>query len=292
MCESETLREGILGARIDCLYVDVEDAPTLRGFLSTRSNISTSTSYSDSDKEMTLTTLKFRRFVKLEKKKVNSRRNEFKVKTLFKKYEEVSSHVKEHMPNFTAFGASYVEDEDDGKNALIIDSIYECRKLLLNVLKKNEKLSKENESLKMWKISSVEKIRTLEEGKQICEVELHQSKEMMSEQLEENTILISLMKIMEMKSSMDDSLKTDIIDVSKCCDSLKDLLDVTIEYKKVVERNEARSRSRSTVVESRVAELERDVYRLKNTKSTSLVDRLRRQEGCTLFKNRPSGSRH
>ncbi|KAK0571648.1 hypothetical protein LWI29_019405 [Acer saccharum] len=78
----------------------------------------------------------------------------------------------------------------------------------------------------------------------------------------------------------------------RCCDSLKDLLDVTIEYKKVVERNEARSRSRSTVVESRVAELERDVYRLKNTKSTSLVDRLRRQEGCTLFKNRPSGSRH
>ncbi|KAK0580772.1 hypothetical protein LWI29_006105 [Acer saccharum] len=80
--------------------------------------------------------------------------------------------------------------------------------------------------------------------------------------------------------------------VNRCCDSLKDLLDVTIEYKKVVERNEARSRSRSTVVESRVAELERDVYRLKNTKSTSLVDRLRRQEGCTLFKNRPSGSRH
>ncbi|KAK0593977.1 hypothetical protein LWI29_031153 [Acer saccharum] len=68
--------------------------------------------------------------------------------------------------------------------------------------------------------------------------------------------------------------------VNRCCDSLKDLLDVTIEYKKVVERNEARSRSRSTVVESRVAELERDVYRLKNTKSTSLVDRLRRQEGC------------
>ncbi|KAK0572484.1 hypothetical protein LWI29_032189 [Acer saccharum] len=80
--------------------------------------------------------------------------------------------------------------------------------------------------------------------------------------------------------------------VNRCCDSLKDLLDVTIEYKKVVERNEARSRSRSTVVESRVAELERDVYRLKNTKSTSLVDHLRRQEGCTLFKNRPSGSRH
>ncbi|KAK0584407.1 hypothetical protein LWI29_012785 [Acer saccharum] len=79
---------------------------------------------------------------------------------------------------------------------------------------------------------------------------------------------------------------------NRCCDSLKDLLDITIEYKKVVERNEARSRSRSTVVESRIAELERDVYRLKNTKSTSLVDRLRRQEGCTLFKNCPSGSRH
>ncbi|KAK0607557.1 hypothetical protein LWI29_016641 [Acer saccharum] len=80
--------------------------------------------------------------------------------------------------------------------------------------------------------------------------------------------------------------------VNRCFDSLKDLLDVTIEYKKVVERNEAQSRSRSTVVESRVAKLERDVYRLKNTKSTSLVDHLLRQEGCTLFKNRPSGSRH
>lgn len=84
--------------------------------------------------------------------------------------------------------------------------------------------------------------------------------------------------------------------VSRSFESLKDLLDVTIEYKKVVERNEARSRSRSTLVESCVAELERDVYRLKNTadnpKSTTLVDRLRRQEGCTLFKNRPSGSRH
>ncbi|KAK0580685.1 hypothetical protein LWI29_005062 [Acer saccharum] len=80
--------------------------------------------------------------------------------------------------------------------------------------------------------------------------------------------------------------------VNRCFDSLKDLLDVTIEYKKVMERNEARSRSRSTVVESRVAELERDVYRLKKTKSTSLVDRFWRQEGCTLFKNRSSGSRH
>ena len=40
--------------------------------------------------------------------------------------------------------------------------------LLLNVLKKNEELSKENESLKMWKISSVEKIRALKEGEQIC----------------------------------------------------------------------------------------------------------------------------
>ncbi|KAK0603709.1 hypothetical protein LWI29_007760 [Acer saccharum] len=78
----------------------------------------------------------------------------------------------------------------------------------------------------------------------------------------------------------------------RCFDSLKDLLDVTIEYKKVVERNEARSRSRSTVVESHIAELERDVYRLKNTKSTSLIDCLRRQEGCTLFKNRHSGSMH
>ncbi|KAK0570935.1 hypothetical protein LWI29_008699 [Acer saccharum] len=64
--------------------------------------------------------------------------------------------------------------------------------------------------------------------------------------------------------------------VNRCFDSLKDLLDVTIEYKKVVERNEARSHSRSTVVESHVAELERDVYRLKN------LDRLRRQEGYSI----------
>ena len=84
--------------------------------------------------------------------------------------------------------------------------------------------------------------------------------------------------------------------VTRCFDSLKDLLDVTIEYKKIVEKHEARSRSRSTVVEPHVAELERDVYRLKNTacnpRSTSLVDRFRRQEGYTLFKNQPSGSRH
>ncbi|KAK1581707.1 hypothetical protein Q3G72_008250 [Acer saccharum] len=77
--------------------------------------------------------------------------------------------------------------------------------LLLNVLKKNEELSKENESLKMWKISSVEKICALEEGKHICQDNLHQSREMMFEQLEENAILISLMKTMEMKSSMNAS---------------------------------------------------------------------------------------
>ncbi|KAI9191900.1 hypothetical protein LWI28_015192 [Acer negundo] len=85
------------------------------------------------------------------------------------------------MPNFTAFGASYVEDhEDEGKKALNVNSIYECQMLLLNVLKKNKELSKENELLKMWKISSVEKIRALEECKQICQVKLHQSREMIS----------------------------------------------------------------------------------------------------------------
>ena len=108
-----------------------------------------------------------------------------------------------------------------------------------------------------------------------------------------------LLRSVEMES--DDENESTTLDrliccVTRCFDSLKDLLDVTIEYKKVVEKHEARSRSRSTVIESRVAELERDVNRLKNTaynpRSTSLVDRLRRQEGCTLFKNQPSGSRH
>ena len=107
--------------------------------------------------------------------------------------------------------------------------------------------------------------------------------------------------LMSIEMESDDENESTILDrlifcVSRCFDSLKDLLDVTIEYKKVVERNEAQSCSRSTVVESCVAELERDVYRLKNTadnpKSTSLIDHLRRQEGCTLFKNLLSGSRH
>ena len=65
---------------------------------------------------------KFGRFLKLRKKKVNSRRNDFKMKTQFKKCEEVSSHVEKHVPNFTSFGASYVEDEDEGKMALNINS--------------------------------------------------------------------------------------------------------------------------------------------------------------------------
>ncbi|KAI9161579.1 hypothetical protein LWI28_018847 [Acer negundo] len=146
---------------------------------------------------------------------MTSKVKEEKRKTSLKKCEEVSSHVEEHVPNFTAFGASYGEDEDKGKKALNVDSIYECQMLLLNMLKKNEKLSKENESLKIWKISLVEKIRALEEGKHTCQVNLYQSREMMSEQLEESTILISLMKTMEMKSSMDDSLKLHIVDVSK-----------------------------------------------------------------------------
>ncbi|KAI9195277.1 hypothetical protein LWI28_013462 [Acer negundo] len=137
-----------------------------------------------------------------------------KRKSSFRKCEDAFSHVEEHMSNFTAFGASYGEDEDEGKKALNVNSVYECQMLLLNVLKKNEELSKENESLKMWKISLMEKIRALEEGKHIFQINLHQSRELMFEQLEENAILISLMKTMEMKSSIDDSLKTDLSEVS------------------------------------------------------------------------------
>ena len=50
---------------------------------------------------------------------------EEKRKTSFKKCKEASSHVEEDVPNFTAFGASYGEDEDEGKKALNVDSIYE-----------------------------------------------------------------------------------------------------------------------------------------------------------------------
>ncbi|KAI9180029.1 hypothetical protein LWI28_000421 [Acer negundo] len=134
--------------------------------------------------------------------------NDFKVKTSIKKYEEVSSYVEEHVPNFTSFGPSYVEENNEGnmalnldskieesvgmatndekgKKALNVDSIYECQVLLLIVLKKNEEFSKENVTLRKWKSSSEEKIRTLKDNVQNCQDQLHQFRGIISGQMEE-----------------------------------------------------------------------------------------------------------